>query len=484
MDGRQSSSYGDAVRRANSNSSCRSSGWSRGILSFLLISWVFLGFSSFTVASSVATDSIRYRRSPFFLPPAPEARSVSAPGNGGNSSGYKSVVYYVNWAIYDRQYNPQDMPVDKITHVLYAFANIRPTTGEVYLSDEQADIKKRFPTDSATQPGNNVYGCANQLYLLKKRNRNLKVLLSIGGWTYSENFAPAASTEAGRSMFAESAVKLMLDMGMDGLDVDWEYPKDDKEAQDFAALLKAVRQKLNSVAGGRKFLLTIAASAGAEHYEKLHLKEMGQDLDFINIMAYDYAGSWSAMAGHQANLRPSMSNPQSTSFSTEAALDYYINTGGIPASKLVLGMPLYGRAFANTEGPGKPYQGNGGAGSWEPGIWDYKSLPQPGAKEFMDPMVNGGAGASWSYDPSKKLMISYDTVPMVEAKTKYIVDKGLGGAMWWEASGDRGGKDATKAGGSLIATFAEDVVKAGKMGLDKTQNALQYSESQYDNIKG
>jgi chitinase len=205
-------------------------------------------------------------------------------------------------------------------------------------------------------------------------------------------------------------------------------------------------------------------------------------LDFYNLMAYDYASSWGTEAGHQANINPSSSNPKATPFSTQAALDYYINTGKVPADKMILGMPLYGRAFTNTDGPGAPFQGVG-EGSWENGIFDYKALPREGATEEFDSIANGGVGASWSYDAASRTMVSYDTVPMAEEKSKYIIDNQLGGAMWWEASGDRGGSTGTKADGSLIATFVEAASAQGQKGLEQSENSLEYPESQYDNLK-
>lgn len=199
-------------------------------------------------------------------------------------------------------------------------------------------------------------------------------------------------------------------------------------------------------------------------------------LDFYNLMAYDYAGSWDQTAGHQANLNPSADNPTSTPFNTVQAVNHYIDQGGVPSEKVVLGMPIYGRAFQNTDGPGQPYSGIG-QGTWEQGVYDYKALPLTGATEELDTNV----GASWSYDSSARMMISYDTVALADIKAQYISDRGLGGGMWWETSADKGGKTANKADGSLIGAFVEDVGGVGA--LDQTENAIDYPDSQYNNLQ-
>jgi len=102
-------------------------------------------------------------------------------------------------------------------------------------------------------------------------------------------------------------------------------------------------------------------------------------------------------------------------------------------------MPLYGRAFTNTTGIGQSFQGVG-QGSWEAGVWDYKDLPHAGAQVHYDQE----SGATYSYDGNSKTLVSYDTLDMAKTKVQYIKKKGLGGAMWWELSGDR------QDGGSIV----------------------------------
>ena len=195
-------------------------------------------------------------------------------------------------------------------------------------------------------------------------------------------------------------------------------------------------------------------------------------------MGYDFAGSWDPVAAHQANLGASKTNPSSTPFSVSAAIEYYVSHG-IHPSKIVLGMPLYGRAFTNTDGPGQPYSGVG-EGTWEQGVWDYKALPRPGAQEYHDCDVPGASGASWSYDPTTKTLVTYDTPKVAAEKAKYVREQGLGGGMWWESSGDKGGKTGSAEEGSLIGTFVQQL---GSGKLLQVPNCLEYPYSKFDNMR-
>ncbi|KAK4231705.1 endochitinase 1 [Podospora fimiseda] len=413
-------------------------------------------------------------------PPVPSVsttynNTTGAPfSNSTSGAGLRSAIYFTNWGIYGADYQPDQLPVENLTHILYAFADIAPD-GEVISSDPYADLEKRFPTDSWNETSSsslNAYGCIKQLYLLKQKHRHLKTLLSIGGWTFSSKFPSIASTESGRRKFCSSAINLMKDWGFDGLDIDWEYPSSAKEASDLVLLLRTCRHALDSYAAsyaaGYRFLITIATSAGAMNYNKLDFKGMDAYIDAWHLMAYDFSGGWDFTTGHQSNLMMNPGNINSTKFSADQAVGDYIKNGVAPR-KIVLGVPLYGRIFENTNGIGLPFEGIG------QGTASYKELPLNGAEEKWDEV----AMASYSYDERKKELVSYDNVRSVGVKSRYILEKGLGGVVYWEGSGDKSGSE------SLVGVVAGELRKGkGKRVLEGGgENNLRYPVSRYVNIR-
>ncbi|KAF4342256.1 chitinase 1 [Fusarium beomiforme] len=375
--------------------------------------------------------------------------------------------------MHQRNFQPRDLPASTLNHVLYAFVDVQ-SDGTVYSNDTKADLGRDKDEERSASSEDNVFGGVQQMYVLKKAHRNLKVLLSIGGWNWSTNFTMAASTATTRSNFAKSAVTLMKDWGFDGIDVDWEYPKDSADADNMVLLLQAIRDELDAYAdryaSGYHFQLSMAAPAGSTHYSKLRLSDLGRVVDYINLMAYDYVGIWSSATGHNANLYPNMDTPQATPFNTDDAVNAYLNAG-VPANKLVLGMPIYARSFLGASGMGKPYSDVGSAnptlGSWENGVWDYKAL----SKLDLEIMNDEKAQAQYGICYTSQDIYSYDTPEIVRKKVAYLKERGLGGAMFWEASGDETGEN------SLVkASF--DALGS----IDQTTNLLKYPDSRYRNI--
>lgn len=190
--------------------------------------------------------------------------------------------------------------------------------------------------------------------------------------------------------------------------VDWEHPSDAEQGRNFLALLAAVRIHLSD----DRYLLTAALPAGRWALRHIDLYKAQDYLDLINLMAYDFAGSWSPKAGHHAQLYPGAADEPSGS----AAVEYVVSTG-FPAAKILLGIPNYGRSFLGASNAGEKYSGHGG----DSGTFEYKQLPRPGAEEIVNTRVvaafcTGGDGG----------FVSYDNPETVKIKAAYVREKGLG----------------------------------------------------------
>lgn len=400
-------------------------------------------------------------------------------GGGGNVIGY-----FVQWGIYGRGYRvaniEQSGSAAKLTHINYAFGNVRNNVCEVGVvqpSDEStgaggdafADYSKAFAAaesvdgvaDTWDQPLRGNWG---QLKKLKAKHPGLKVLISLGGWTWSRGFASAARPE-NREAFVASCIDAYIKGNLpvydgaggagaaagvfDGIDIDWEYPNacglscgSEEDRQNFTALLAEFRRQLDAVRPG--LLLTIAAGAGVD---KIRATDPGQyqaSLDYINVMTYDFHGAFEPTTNHHSALFDSPDDPSTgdqARYNSNDAIQAFLDAG-VPASKLNLGIGFYGRGWTgvSSANDGLYQAGSAAPGTYEAGIEDYKVLKDaPGASH-----VDAQAHAHWKYDGNT--FWSYDDPALVQEKMQYVKAQGLGGAFFWEFSGD-------DAQGTLVDTI-------------------------------
>ncbi len=369
------------------------------------------------------------------------------PSAAAQQSPQRIIGYYTSWSIYARSYFVTDIPADKLTHINYAFANVSDA-GECTVGDEWADTQYSYPNDPADAP---YLGNFNQLNVLKEQYPHLKTLLSVGGWTWSDHFSDAALTAELRANFARSCVALMTKYGFDGLDIDWEYPVSvglnpdigrAEDTENFTLLLAELRAQLDAQGqqdGDVHYLLTIAAPAGRARYSVIQLDQIYPYLDWINVMAYDFHGGWEATTNFNAPLYATSAdpNPDDASLNADAAMQAYV-AAGVPAEKLVMGVPFYGRGWSGVSdvqnGLFQPSDGLP-AGTWETGVFDYSDLEANYLPTFTR-YWQDEAGVPWLYSPDEQIMISYDDPDSMRLKAAYVKDRGMGGITFWELSGD------------------------------------------------
>jgi len=404
-----------------------------------------------------------------------QSGQITATTSQGGGGGNKRVLgYFVQWGIYGRNYRVKNIDTSgsaaKLTHINYAFGNVRNNICEVGLTipsneatgaggDAFADYSKAFSAaesvsgvaDTWDQP---LRGNWNQLKQLKAKYPNIKVLISLGGWTWSRGFASAARPE-NRVAFVTSCVNAYIRGNLpvtdgaggtgaaagvfDGIDIDWEYPNacglscgSAEDRANFTALLAEFRRQLNLVRPG--LLLTIAPGAGVDKIAATDPGQYHQYLDFINVMTYDFHGAFEPRTNHHSGLFASPNDPSTGDvrfYNSNDAIEAFL-ARGVPASKLNLGIGFYGRGWTNVANVNNGlYQtGSAAPGTYEAGNEDYKVLKDRPGTVFTD----ANARATWKYDGNT--FWSYDTPALITEKMNYVKVQNLGGAFFWEFSGD------------------------------------------------
>jgi chitinase len=420
--------------------------------------------------------------------------------------------WFEEWGTYYANANVADLQTNGVagvlTHIIYAFADpvVNGSNINCALADTYADYQKAVPqVPGATPAVAPLTGNFGALVQLKQLHPNLKVLISLGGYSatnlWNTNFATASSTPAGRQAFVSSCINMFLEGNIasgvstgtlfDGFNIDWEFPTPTDTAN-FTALLTEFRSEMTTLteSTGKTYLLTADLAAGASNaqnpggYDTINIPGVFAELDWGTIDGYNYAGDWSNATNDASPLYDEPANPlYGTGLTIDATVQYYLSKG-IPASKYTMGFPLYGAGWAGgltsansgmyqnatgvtdptgalTPNGTSPVPNANGVGNCSSG--DNQSSPAAGCDYLLTDglatyrtivnLLNNGFTPSYDstrcaarmFNATTNTAFSYDNPQSVQCKVNYIKEYGLGGAYVWAVKDDDPNGDLTKA---------------------------------------
>ncbi len=378
----------------------------------------------------------------------------------------KEVIgYYPNWQWYDRAklVRPTTIDYSKYTIINYAF--FKPeTNGAISSTDAWADENLLLGQPNWAQGGY----FPNTSIIDLAHNAGVKVVPSIGGWTLSTNFPSIAADATKRAAFANACVNLITTYNFDGIDIDWEYPGyavhggTAADKQNFTLLLQSIRNALTSktLQTGKTYLLTACFGAGQTHFNNIEWANVTPLLDCLNLMSYDFFGTWDATTNHNAPLyAPAQGDP---TFNINAAVNTLLNTYNVPANKLCVGLAFYGRSYKTPAAPTLHGANNGQADattfSEDIGTPLFYNVLKK--KHLFNKNIDNQAAVPYLLGKNGlNTFVSYDDTTSITTKANYIKNKNLRGCIIWEITGDYI-ENPTSAGviqGTPLASVIKDV---------------------------
>ena len=331
-----------------------------------------------------------------------------------------------------KYWSSKDIRGEYLTDLIISFAHIDQNTWTIYLPD--ADL-----------PDSHFKNFWNEYDAIKKASPNLNMHLSVGGWG-CDGFSQMSAVPERRKIFIASVMESVRTRGFDGIDIDWEYPigpdsgleiaHTPEDGEHYMALLKELREAFNEYEKetGKYITLSTAVPANPWYVKKLNAAKVASLVDSIKLMSYDYFGIWTKYTGHHAGLYLNPSNKDPDNWSTEQAVDMFLNAG-VPAEKIIVGLAFYGRAWkgvpeGGTHGFSQPFT--------EPAFPDGISWPD------IKELLKEGSGYTRYWDDVSKVpflyngdtFITYVDQDATQAVCDFVKERKLGGAMVWEYGHD------------------------------------------------